>query len=152
MPDGDLVLGAPGGTGARVDCAGFGRLDLEGPQALWLVVSGALDLFAVDAGQQGHGHHLGRLEAGALLLGPVSGPRHTLVARLSRDCVAHRIGLRELYQPADTRTWTWTSDEYGDPGRCRRRRARWSTRSPWASAAVCPSSSGRRRRRRDPPR
>ncbi|WP_340374224.1 NHLP bacteriocin export ABC transporter permease/ATPase subunit [Streptomyces sp. SS7] len=113
MPDGDLVLGALGGTGTRVDCAGFGRLDLEGPQVLWLVVSGALDLFAVDAGQQGHWHHLGRLEAGALLLGPVSGPQHTLVARPSRDCVVHRIGLRELYQPAGTRTWSY--DEYGDP-------------------------------------
>ena len=39
----------------------------------------ALDLFAVDAAQQGHWHHLGRLEAGTLLLGPVAGPQHTLV-------------------------------------------------------------------------
>ncbi|MEU1511619.1 NHLP bacteriocin export ABC transporter permease/ATPase subunit [Streptomyces sp. NPDC005811] len=113
MSDGDVVLGALGGMGARVDCAGFGRLDLEGPQALWLVVSGALDLFAVDAGQQGHWHHLGRLEAGALLLGPVAGPQHTLVARPLRDCVVHRIGLRELYQPAGTQTWSY--DAYGNP-------------------------------------
>lgn len=110
---GDLVLGALGSLGSRIDCTGFNRLDLEGPQTLWLVASGALDLFAVDAEQQGHWHHLGRLEAGALLLGPVSGPQHTLVARPLRDCVVHRIGLRELYQPASTQTWSY--DEYGNP-------------------------------------
>ncbi|MGW1271947.1 NHLP bacteriocin export ABC transporter permease/ATPase subunit, partial [Streptomyces sp. NPDC002491] len=109
----DVVLAALAGMGSRIDCAGSGRLDLEGPQVLWLVASGALDLFAVDAGQQGHWHHLGRLEAGALLLGPVAGPRHTLAARPSRDCVVHRVGLRELYQPAHTRTWSY--DEYGNP-------------------------------------
>ncbi|MER6561970.1 NHLP bacteriocin export ABC transporter permease/ATPase subunit [Streptomyces sp. NPDC001027] len=109
----DVVLAALAGMGSRIDCAGSGRLDLEGPQVLWLVASGALDLFAVDAGQQGHWHHLGRLEAGALLVGPVAGPRHTLAARPSRDCVVHRVGLRELYQPAHTRTWSY--DEYGNP-------------------------------------
>ncbi|MEV7322299.1 NHLP bacteriocin export ABC transporter permease/ATPase subunit [Streptomyces sp. NPDC093970] len=111
--DGDLVLGALGALGGRIDCAGFNRLDLEGPQVLWMVVSGALDLFAVDAAEQGQWHHLGRLEAGALLLGPVSGPQHTLVARPLRDCVVHRVGLRELYQPAATQTWSY--DEYGNP-------------------------------------
>ncbi|MFC7984787.1 NHLP bacteriocin export ABC transporter permease/ATPase subunit [Streptomyces sp. NPDC057336] len=110
---GDLVLGALGSLGTRVDCAGFGRLDLEGPQVLWLVASGAVDLFAVDAEEQGHWHHLGRLEAGSVLLGPVAGPRHTLVARPLRDCVVHRIALRELYQPASTQTWSY--DEYGNP-------------------------------------
>ncbi|MDO0909588.1 NHLP bacteriocin export ABC transporter permease/ATPase subunit [Streptomyces sp. DT2A-34] len=111
--EGDLVLHALGQMGTRIDCAGFNRLDLEGPQVLWLVASGAVDLFAVDAGQQGHWHHLGRLEAGSLLLGPVPGPHHTLVARPLRDCVVHRIGLRELYQPANTQTWSY--DEYGNP-------------------------------------
>ncbi|MGW1050876.1 NHLP bacteriocin export ABC transporter permease/ATPase subunit [Streptomyces sp. NPDC002521] len=111
--EGDLVLGALGSLGTRIDCAGHNRLDLEGPQVLWLVAAGALDLFAVDAGQQGHWHHLGRLEAGALLLGPVAGPQHTLVARPVRDCVVHRINLRELYQPANTQTWSY--DEYGNP-------------------------------------
>ncbi|MGW5568909.1 NHLP bacteriocin export ABC transporter permease/ATPase subunit [Streptomyces tendae] len=110
---GDLVLGALGSLGTRVDCAGFNRLDLEGPQVLWLVVSGAVDLFAVDAAEQGHWHHLGRLEAGSALLGPVAGPQHTLVARPLRDCVVHRIGLRELYQPASTQTWSY--DAYGNP-------------------------------------
>lgn len=109
----DVVLAALGQLGARLDCAGFSRLDLEGPQVLWLVAAGALDLFAVDAEQQGHWHHLGRMEAGSLLLGPVTGPRHTLVARPLRDCVVHRIGLRELYQPANTQTWSY--DEYGNP-------------------------------------
>ncbi|WP_432184115.1 NHLP bacteriocin export ABC transporter permease/ATPase subunit [Streptomyces tendae] len=110
---GDLVLGALGPLGTGVDCAGFNRLDLEGPQVLWLVVSGAVDLFAVDAAEQGHWHHLGRLEAGSALLGPVAGPQHTLVARPLRDCVVHRIGLRELYQPASTQTWSY--DAYGNP-------------------------------------
>ncbi|MEU4107112.1 NHLP bacteriocin export ABC transporter permease/ATPase subunit [Streptomyces sp. NPDC027717] len=111
--DGDLVLGALGSLGTRVDCAGLNRLDLEGPQVLWLVAAGALDLFAVDAAEQGHWHHLGRLEAGALLLGPVAGPQHSLVARPVRDCVVHRVNLRELYQGAHTETWSY--DEYGNP-------------------------------------
>ncbi|MFE5032549.1 NHLP bacteriocin export ABC transporter permease/ATPase subunit [Streptomyces sp. NPDC056683] len=113
VDQGDLVIGAFGAMGNRIDCTGFTRLDLEGPQVLWLVAAGALDLFAVDAEQQGHWHHLGRLEAGALLLGPVAGPQHTLVARPLRDCVVHRIGLRELYQPSNTQTWSY--DEYGNP-------------------------------------
>ncbi|MER6093278.1 NHLP bacteriocin export ABC transporter permease/ATPase subunit [Streptomyces bluensis] len=111
--EGDLVLGALGAMGTPIDCTGHSRLDLEGPQVLWLVASGALDLFAVDAAQQGHWHHLGRLEAGSLLLGPVAGPQHTLVARPLRDCVVRRIGLRELYQQADTASWSY--DEYGNP-------------------------------------
>ncbi|MEU2785604.1 NHLP bacteriocin export ABC transporter permease/ATPase subunit [Streptomyces sp. NPDC007110] len=111
--EGDLVLDALGQLGSALDCSGLNRLDLEGPQVLWLVASGAVDLFAVDAGEQGHWHHLGRLEAGSLLLGPVAGPQHTLVARPLRDCVVHRIGLRELYQPAHTQTWSY--DEYGNP-------------------------------------
>lgn len=111
--EGDLVLGALGNLGTPIDCAGSNRHDLEGPQVLWLVASGAIDLFAVDAVQQGHWHHLGRLETGSLLLGPVTGPQHTLVARPLRDCVVHRINLRELYQPANTQTWSY--DEYGNP-------------------------------------
>ncbi|MEU6546951.1 NHLP bacteriocin export ABC transporter permease/ATPase subunit [Streptomyces sp. NPDC046859] len=111
--EGDLVLDALGQLGSALDCSGFNRLDLEGPQVLWLVASGAVDLFAVDAAEQGHWHHLGRLEAGSLLLGPVAGPQHTLVARPLRDCVVHRIGLRELYQPAPTQTWSY--DDYGNP-------------------------------------
>ncbi|MGW1162244.1 NHLP bacteriocin export ABC transporter permease/ATPase subunit [Streptomyces sp. NPDC002519] len=111
--EGDLVLGALGGMGSPVDCSGLSRLDLEGPQVLWLVAAGALDLFAVDAAAQGHWHHLGRLEAGSLLLGPVAGPQHTLVARPVRDCVVRRIQLRELYQQVDTQTWSY--DAYGNP-------------------------------------
>ncbi|MEU7469036.1 NHLP bacteriocin export ABC transporter permease/ATPase subunit [Streptomyces sp. NPDC044984] len=110
---GDLVLGALGSLGTPIDCSGSGRLDLEGPQTLWLIVSGAVDLFAVDAERQGHWHHLGRLEAGSLVLGPVTGPAHTLVARPLRNCVVRRIALRELYQPASTQTWSY--DEYGNP-------------------------------------
>jgi NHLM bacteriocin system ABC transporter ATP-binding protein len=111
--EGDLVLGALGAMGTPIDCSGLTRLDLEGPQVLWLVAAGSMDLFAVDAVQQGHWHHLGRLEAGSLLLGPVAGPQHTLVGRPLRDCVVHRIVLRELYQPVNTETWSY--DEYGNP-------------------------------------
>ncbi|MFC3572213.1 NHLP bacteriocin export ABC transporter permease/ATPase subunit [Streptomyces yaanensis] len=113
VQEGDLVLDALGRMGTPIDCSGTGRLDLEGPQVLWLVVTGALDLYAVDAAVQGHWHHLGRLEAGSLLLGPVTGPQHTLVARPVRDCVVRRIQLRELYQTPDTQTWSY--DAYGNP-------------------------------------
>jgi ATP-binding cassette subfamily C protein len=110
-----IGLRALGGLGTPVDCSGP-RLDLEGPQVLWLVTAGALDLFAVDAVGQGHWHHLGRLEAGSLLLGPVAGPQHTLVARPLRDCAVRRIQLRELYQPVTGQTEpTWAYDEYGNP-------------------------------------
>ncbi|MGW7047079.1 NHLP bacteriocin export ABC transporter permease/ATPase subunit [Streptomyces avermitilis] len=110
--EGDLVLGALGSMGTPYDCSGLGRLDLEGPQVLWLVAAGAMDLFAVDAVQQGQWHHLGRLEAGSLLLGPVAGPQHTLVARPLRECVVRRISLRELYESGGTQTWSY--DEYGN--------------------------------------
>ncbi|MFB7334490.1 NHLP bacteriocin export ABC transporter permease/ATPase subunit [Streptomyces adustus] len=113
VAEGDHVLGALGALGTPVDCAGLARLDLAGPQVLWLVTAGALDLFAVDAEQQGHWHHLGRLEAGALLPGPVAGPRHTLVARPVRGCAVRRIGLRELYRPPAGQTWSY--DAYGNP-------------------------------------
>ncbi|MDQ0809291.1 NHLM bacteriocin system ABC transporter ATP-binding protein [Streptomyces sp. B3I7] len=110
----DPVLSALGGLGTSLDRAADGsRLDLDGPQVLWLVTSGALDLYAVDAAAQGHWHHLGRLEPGALLLGPVAGPRHTLVARPVRECAVRRIALRELYQQAETATWSY--DAYGNP-------------------------------------
>ncbi|MFF7674106.1 NHLP bacteriocin export ABC transporter permease/ATPase subunit [Actinacidiphila glaucinigra] len=94
----DPVLAALGGLGTPVDCAGLRSLPLEGPHVLWLVVAGALDLFAVDAAQQGHWHYLGRLEPGALLLGPVEGPRHTLVGRPLQGCHLRRVPLRELYR------------------------------------------------------
>ncbi|MFF8846547.1 NHLP bacteriocin export ABC transporter permease/ATPase subunit [Streptomyces sp. NPDC015127] len=94
----DAVIQAFGGLGAPVDCTGLRSLHLEGPQVLWLVVGGFLDLFAVDAAEQGHWHFLGRLEPGTLLLGPVEGPRHTLVGRPSQECGLRRIALRELYQ------------------------------------------------------
>ncbi|WP_329396713.1 NHLP bacteriocin export ABC transporter permease/ATPase subunit [Streptomyces melanogenes] len=96
----DPVLAALGGLGQEVDCTGPRGFSLEGPQVLWLVVGGALDLFAVDAAAQGHWHFLGRLEPGTLLLGPVEGPQHTLVGRPLRECVLRRIPLRELYRSA----------------------------------------------------
>ncbi|WP_320782349.1 NHLP bacteriocin export ABC transporter permease/ATPase subunit [Streptomyces sp. CRN 30] len=109
----DVVLGALGALGTPVDCSARGRLELAGPQVLWLVAAGATDLFAVDAGREGTWHHLGRLEAGTLLLGPVTGPAHTLVARPLRGCVVRRVELRELYRTAATETWSY--DEWGNP-------------------------------------
>ncbi|MFC8286905.1 NHLP bacteriocin export ABC transporter permease/ATPase subunit [Streptomyces cyaneofuscatus] len=95
----DPVVHALGGLGSSVEGAGLGSVPLEGPQVLWLVVEGALDLFAVDAHQQGHWHFLGRLDPGGLLLGPVEGPQHTLLGRPSQDCRLRRIALQELWRP-----------------------------------------------------
>ncbi|MBA2951559.1 NHLP bacteriocin export ABC transporter permease/ATPase subunit [Streptomyces himalayensis] len=114
--EGDHVLGALGGLGTPLDCSGLTRLPLEGPHVLWLVAAGAMDLFAVDAVQEGHWHFLGRLEAGSLLLGPVEGPQHTLVGRPLRECVLRRIPLRQLYRPEFTDTWShdpYATDPYG---------------------------------------
>ncbi|MET8690072.1 NHLP bacteriocin export ABC transporter permease/ATPase subunit [Streptomyces sp. NPDC004732] len=93
--------------GTPADCTGLRSVHLEGPQVLWLVVAGALDLFAVDAVQQGHWHYLGRLEPGTLLLGPVEGPQHTLVGRPLQGCELRRIPLRELYRPDYGDTWSY---------------------------------------------
>ncbi|WP_369213344.1 NHLP bacteriocin export ABC transporter permease/ATPase subunit [Streptomyces flavofungini] len=101
----DTVAAAFGALGTPVDCTGLRSVHLEGPQVLWLVVAGALDLFAVDAAQQGHWHFLGRLEPGTLLLGPVEGPQHTLVGRPLQGCALRRVPLRELYRPDHGDTW-----------------------------------------------
>ncbi|MFF0750916.1 NHLP bacteriocin export ABC transporter permease/ATPase subunit [Streptomyces sp. NPDC004267] len=95
---GDPVVTALGALGTPVDCTGLRSLSLEGPSVLWLVVHGALDLFAVDAAHAGAWHFLGRAGAGALLLGPAEGPYHTLVGRPTRECLLRRIELRELYR------------------------------------------------------
>ncbi|MEV6265103.1 NHLP bacteriocin export ABC transporter permease/ATPase subunit [Streptomyces sp. NPDC051784] len=98
-PGHDPVIGALGALGEPVDRTGMRSVSLEGPQVLWLVVGGALDLFAVDASVRGHWHFLGRLEPGTLVLGPVEGPQHTLVGRPLQECALRRIPLRELYRP-----------------------------------------------------
>ncbi|MFI8878552.1 NHLP bacteriocin export ABC transporter permease/ATPase subunit [Streptomyces sp. NPDC055243] len=105
--DDDPVAAAFGALGTPADCTGLRSVHLEGPQVLWLVVAGALDLFAVDAVQQGHWHFLGRLEPGTLLLGPVEGPQHTLVGRPLQGCELRRIPLRELYRPDYGDTWAY---------------------------------------------
>ena len=51
--EGDVVLGALGAMGTPIDCSGLNRLDLQGPQVLWLVTAGAMDLFAVDLHETG---------------------------------------------------------------------------------------------------
>ncbi|MFG2502895.1 NHLP bacteriocin export ABC transporter permease/ATPase subunit [Streptomyces sp. NPDC048441] len=103
----DAVAAAFGALGTPADCTDLRSVHLEGPQVLWLVVAGALDLFAVDAVQQGHWHFLGRLEPGTLLLGPVEGPQHTLVGRPLQGCELRRIPLRELYRPDYGDTWAY---------------------------------------------
>ncbi|MEU1944354.1 NHLP bacteriocin export ABC transporter permease/ATPase subunit [Streptomyces sp. NPDC020125] len=115
---GDAVVQALGALGTPVDCAGLRSLPLEGPQVLWLVVGGALDLFAVDAAEEGQWHFLGRLETGAALPGPVEGPRHTLLGRPSQDCLVRRIPLRELYRPEayDAYGTGQSHDPYGTYG------------------------------------
>ncbi|MFD8204949.1 NHLP bacteriocin export ABC transporter permease/ATPase subunit [Streptomyces sp. NPDC059695] len=91
----DPVVAALGALGSAVDGAGRRGLALEGPHVLWLVVDGAMDLFAVDAARLGPWHFLGRLGPGTLLLGPVDGPAHTLIGRPSQGCLLRRIELRE---------------------------------------------------------
>ncbi|MFF3315067.1 NHLP bacteriocin export ABC transporter permease/ATPase subunit [Streptomyces sp. NPDC003035] len=109
-----------GGLGAGVDCTGVRSLSLEGPHVLWLVVDGALDLFAVDSAQLGPWHFLGRLEAGTLLLGPVEGPEHTLIGRPLQGCRLRRVELRELYRPEYAEQWDthqWAANQwYGEQG------------------------------------
>ncbi|MFG2772314.1 NHLP bacteriocin export ABC transporter permease/ATPase subunit [Streptomyces sp. NPDC048350] len=92
----DPVVAALGALGTVVDCTGMRSVPLEGPHVVWLVVEGAMDLFAVDAAQLGPWHFLGRLEAGTLLLGPVEGPEHTLIGRPLDGCLLRRVELREL--------------------------------------------------------
>ncbi|GGU23388.1 NHLP bacteriocin export ABC transporter permease/ATPase subunit [Streptomyces lavendofoliae] len=115
----DPVIHALGELGRPVPRSGPRNVPLEGPHVLWLVVAGGLDLFAVDAAEQGHWHFLGRLEAGSLLLGPVEGPRHTLVGRPTRDCALRRIALRELSAGHDPYGAYGAHDPYGvyDPYR-----------------------------------
>nr|WP_243638811.1 NHLP bacteriocin export ABC transporter permease/ATPase subunit [Streptacidiphilus pinicola] len=91
------MLATLGALGTGVDTTGVRRLSLEGPHVVWLVVAGAMDLFAVDAVLEGRWHFLGRLEAGALLPGPVDGPQHTVIGRPLTGCVLRRIQLRELF-------------------------------------------------------
>ncbi|WP_030900772.1 NHLP bacteriocin export ABC transporter permease/ATPase subunit [Streptomyces sp. NRRL F-5126] len=108
----DAVLAAFEGVGTPEDITGRTSVDLAGPQVLWLVAGGRLDLFAVDAVGRGPWHFLGRLEAGTLLLGPVEGPRHTLLGRPGEDCVLRRIPLRELTRPypaEEARGWDSTA-------------------------------------------
>lgn len=112
---GDPVTAALGGLGTPVDCSGPRSLGLEGPHVLWLVTAGALDLFAVDATEQGHWHFLGRLEPGTLLLGPAEGPRHTLVGRPLRNCRLRRIPLRELYRPGPAAPRPYRTDTQDVP-------------------------------------
>ncbi|NGN69964.1 NHLP bacteriocin export ABC transporter permease/ATPase subunit [Streptomyces sp. A7024] len=117
----DPVLAALGQLGTAVDCTGLRSIPLEGPHVLWLVLDGAMDLFAVDAAEEGHWHFLGRVRAGALLLGPVAGPRHTLVGRPLAGCWLRRIELRELQRPEwDTGQWDtgqfYTEQFYADQG------------------------------------
>ncbi|MGW3275646.1 NHLP bacteriocin export ABC transporter permease/ATPase subunit, partial [Streptomyces kronopolitis] len=114
--DTDAVTQALGTLGTPVDCTGLRSVPLEGPHVLWLVTGGALDLFAVDAAQEGHWHFLGRLEAGALLLGPVQGPQHTLLGRPTQDALLRRIPLRELPRPEwDTGQYAQTPYGAQDP-------------------------------------
>ncbi|MFB7369765.1 NHLP bacteriocin export ABC transporter permease/ATPase subunit [Streptomyces sp. NPDC056222] len=112
----DPVVAALGGLGSAVDCSGMRSISLEGPHVLWLVVDGAMDLFAVDSAQLGPWHFLGRLEAGTLLLGPVEGPEHTLIGRPLQGCLLRRVELRELSFPAGqwaANQWSGEQTQYG---------------------------------------
>ncbi|MGW6598978.1 NHLP bacteriocin export ABC transporter permease/ATPase subunit [Streptomyces sp. NPDC055036] len=104
------VIHALGALGAPLDHTALSSVPLEGPHVLWLVTDGTLDLFAVDAAGQGHWHCLGRLEAGALLLGPVQGTQHTLAGKPSPECRLRRIPLRELYHDHHDQYGQWNGE------------------------------------------
>ncbi|MGW1926436.1 hypothetical protein ACWCQ0_46335, partial [Streptomyces massasporeus] len=119
----DPVVAALGGLGTPLDCTGMRSLSLEGPLVLWLVVEGELDLFAIDAAQEGHWHFLGRLAPGTLLLGPAEGPGHTLIGRPLQGCLLRRVELRELqphgqaeYGPGEYGQGEYGPGEYGHGG------------------------------------
>ncbi len=109
------VVAAMAGLGVQVDCSSTRSQPLEGPHVLWLVADGAMDLFAADAAGEGRWHFLGRLEPGTLLLGPVEGPRHTLVGRPLRGCALRRIQLRELFRPEAHTGGYGYPQQYPDP-------------------------------------
>ncbi|EST39643.1 hypothetical protein N566_00810, partial [Streptomycetaceae bacterium MP113-05] len=127
--DHDVVVTHLGVLGRPVDATGVRSLSLEGPHVLWLVTQGSLDVFAVDVGEHGHWHFLGRLETGTLLLGPVEGPRHTLVGRPLADCVLRRIPLREMQPHGAEGQWTDTGQwaAYGDAGTGQWETGQWET-------------------------
>jgi len=107
----DPVLAALAGLGDQVPDAGGRALDLEGPYVLWLVETGALDLFAHNPRQQGRWHFLGRLDPGTLLLGPVEGTLHTLVGRPLQGSTIRRIQLRELYPGYHPTLQAWQAQQ-----------------------------------------
>ncbi|WP_030690947.1 NHLP bacteriocin export ABC transporter permease/ATPase subunit [Streptomyces globisporus] len=134
----DPVVAALGALGTAVDCAGLRSLALEGPHVLWLVVEGALDLFAVDAARLGPWHFLGRLEAGTLLLGPVDGPAHTLIGRPAQGCVLRRVELREPPYPTGQ---AYAPEGYGQQGYGQWYEGQWyEDRSAYGMGAEAPLS------------
>ena len=100
----DDVIAQLGGYGQDVDCANVPKLSLTGRNALWLVTAGAMDLFAVDSGERGRWHFVGRLEPGSLVLGPIKGPKHTLIGRPLQGCAVRRLRLGELIR-SQRDTW-----------------------------------------------
>src|SRR5215510_2794087 len=73
--------------GEAVECSTVSRVDLDGRNVLWMVTAGAMDLFAVDAGQHGRWHYLGRLDGGTIVDVSIKCPRHTLLGRSWRGCL-----------------------------------------------------------------
>ena len=126
----DAALGSLGHA-CRLRRAGS-RVDLEGPQVLWLVAAGALDLFAVDAAR-----------AGPLALPRPAGGGHAAArpgrrarstpwsAGRSADCVVRRIrAARAVPSRAGTDdTGSYDAVRQRPTYGASRRPARWSTPS-----------------------
>jgi hypothetical protein len=110
----DRVVAELSGYGHDVDCAAAGKVVLRGRNVLWLVTAGTLDLFAVDADQQGRWHFLGRLEPGSVLPGAVKGPKHTLVGRPLAGCALRRLHLGEVIR-AQRDEWVHQRPAGGGP-------------------------------------
>ncbi len=140
--EGDLVLDALGQMGAPVDCSGTGRLDLQGPQVLWLVASGALDLFAVDAPCRATGTISAVWRRAPCCSARSRVPSTPWSPGRCATAWCARIQLRELYQPVDTQTWSY--DAYGNPQYVPPTTSPLEYALALGSAGACRSSSRRR--------
>ncbi|TWP50480.1 NHLP bacteriocin export ABC transporter permease/ATPase subunit [Lentzea tibetensis] len=92
-PDAVELLGH---LGEQVALPAAHRMPLDGRTTLWLVTGGELDVFAVDTGEGGRWHFIGRVRAGTILSAPVRGPKHTLVARPVGDAGLSRLRVGDL--------------------------------------------------------
>jgi hypothetical protein len=72
------------------------RIVLGGSDAVWLVVAGAVELYAEEAAGRATPHYLGTATAGALLPGSPARPGRVVVARPSDDAQLRLLAIADL--------------------------------------------------------